>query len=188
LLARGKPVCQVNYEDLIQDTPSVMRHVCEFLQIPYDDSLAVLEGADRSAILEGQHHANLKGDKIVRGPRLELVGAALRKKIRQYEAWWHRIYGSAWPPYPESKDNAVQSPSRFSRLVDRVLYLTLRIRDRISPLVFSFIPISLLRRYREAKRRRREASDVAQPGPVDAGGASCAVALNSRAAHGEGRG
>jgi Sulfotransferase family len=188
LLARGKPVCQVNYEDLIQDTPSVMRHVCEFLQIPYDDSLAMLEGADRSAILEGQHHASLKGNEIVRGPRLELVGAALRKKILQYEAWWHRIYSSAWPSFPKSADNAVQSPSRFSRLVDRVLYLTLRIRDRVSPLVFSFIPISLLRRYRESKRRRREATDVAQPGPVDAGGASCAVALNSRAAHGEGRG
>jgi hypothetical protein len=188
LLARGKSVCQVNYEDLIQDTPSVMRHVCEFLQIPYDDSLAVLEGADRSAILEGQHHANLKGDKIVRGPRLELIGAALRKQILQYEALWHRIYGSAWPRYPQSADNSVQPSSRFSRLGDRALYLTLRVRDRISPLVFSFIPISLLRRYREAKRRRREASNVAQPGPVDAGGASCAVALNRRAAHGEGRG
>jgi hypothetical protein len=187
LLARGKPVCQVNYEDLIQDTPSVMRHVCEFLQIPYDDSLAVLEGADRSAILEGQHHANLKGNKIVRGPRLELVGAALRKKILQYKAWWHRIYGPAWPPYPQSADNLVQPPSRFSRLIDRALYFTLRIRDRISPLVFSFIPISLLRHYRELKKRRRESSDVAQPGPVDAGGVSCAAAMNSRAAHGEGR-
>ena len=41
-----------------------------FLQIPYDDSLSTLEGADRSAILEGKHHANLRGTQIVRGPRL----------------------------------------------------------------------------------------------------------------------
>jgi hypothetical protein len=187
LLTRGKAVCQVNYEDLIRDTTLVMRRVCDFLQIPYDDSLSNLEGADRSAILEGQHHANLKGDKIVRGPRRELASAALRARISQYMAWWHQVYGSAWPPYPQSADNAAQAPSRFSRLIDRTSYLALRIRDRISPFGFSFIPISLLRRYREVKRRPQGASQAAQPGPVDAGGVSCAAALNGHAAHGKGR-
>ena len=187
LLARGKQVCQVNYEDLIQDTPSVMRQVCDFLQIPYDDSLSTIEGADRSAILEGQHHANLKGNKIVRGPRPELISAALRARISQYVAWWRRLYGSSWPPYPQSADNAALLPSRFSRLIDRALYRILRIRDRISPFAFSFIPMSLLQRYREVKSRRREAGYIPQPGPVDAGGVSCAAVLNSRTARAEAR-
>ena len=187
LVARGKAVCQVSYEDLIQDTPSVMRRVCEFLKISYDDSLSTLEGADRSAILEGQHHANLKGNEIVRGPRPELVDVALRAKISQYTAGWRQLYGSVWPPYPESADNAAQLPSRFSRFVDRALYRIWRIRDRISPLGFSFIPLSLLKRYRQVKRQRQEAGPITQSSPVDAGGASCAAGLNTRAAQVEGR-
>jgi len=158
LLVRGKPVCQVNYEDLISDTPAVMRQVCEFLQIPYEDSLLSLEGADRSAIFDSQHHANVKGDKIVAGPRPELVHAALRAKINQYVARWHRLYGAAWPPYPQPSDNSISPPRRFSRLIDSALYRVSRVRDRVSPIVFSFIPISLLRRYRQMKKRRQAAA------------------------------
>jgi hypothetical protein len=187
LLSRGKSVCQVSYEDLISDTPAVMRQVCEFLQIPCDDSLSHLQGADRSAIFDGRHHANVKGDNIVRGPRPELAGSALRPRISQYVARWHRLYGTAWPPYPQSADNAVQLPNRFSRLIDLLLYKLSRTRDRISPIVFSFIPISLLRRYRASKQRLREADRLAQAGPVDSGGISCAASISSLAAHSEAR-
>jgi len=187
LVARGKAVCRVNYEDLIQDTSSVMKQVCEFLQIPYDDSLSTLEGADRSAVLEGQHHANLKGNEIVRSSRPELLNAALRAKVSQYTAWWHRLYGSTWPPYPTPDNDAARLPSRFSRFTDRMLYRIWRMRDRISPTGFSFIPLLLLKRYRQVKRQRQDAGHIAQPGPVDAGGASCAATFGSQAAHGEGR-
>jgi hypothetical protein len=186
LLARGKQVCQVNYEDMIQDTPSVMRHVCNFLRIPYDDSLSTPEGADRSAMLEGQHHANLKGNKIVRGPRPELVGVALREKIWRYLVWWQWLHGPSWPPYPLSADNAAQMPSGFSRLIDRALYRIWRIRDRMSPFAFCFVPMSLLNRYREGKKRRQEAGHIAHSSPVDARVVPYAAALNGRAAHGEG--
>ena len=185
LLRRGKPVCQVNYEDLVRDTPSVMRRVCEFLQIPYDDSLSNLEGADRSAIFDGQHHANVKGDKIVGGLRPELADTALRAKISQYAAWWHRLYGGCWPPNPEPAENTVQPPNGLSRLIDRVLYHLARIRDQVSPAVYSFIPISLLRHYRELKKGRREARPVAQRGLPDSGDVSCVATIDARAARGE---
>lgn len=196
LLARGKPVCQVSYEDLLSDTPAVMRRVCEFLQIPYDDSLTELEGADRSAILDGQHHANLRGDKIVRGPRPELVGAELRGKISRYVAWWHRLYGADWPPYPRAEGGQAQpgsssvptfSLSFRARAVDWALYRIARMRDRISPVVFSFIPISLLRHYRGLKARRRDASRVVQLDPADSKGVSGAAVVNGQGAYREGR-
>ena len=118
LLARGKPVCQVNYEDLIADTPSVMRRVCGFLQIPYDDSLSTLEGADRSAILEGKHHANLRGDQIVRGPRPELIGPEFHEKIDRYFSTWRKRYGTEWPAYPQVLATAADSLSRAQRTTD----------------------------------------------------------------------
>jgi hypothetical protein len=180
LLRRGKPVCQVNYEDLIRDTPGVMRQVCEFLQIRYDDSLSSLAGADRSAILEGQHHANLRGDKIVGGSRPELTGASLRTKISQYVTHWHRLFG-VWPPYPQLEENTFQPPIGFSRFIDRSFYRVARIRDRISPIVFSFIPMVPLLRYRELKKRRREANSAAQSSPVDSGSTSANVVGNPAA-------
>jgi hypothetical protein len=155
LLARGKPVCQVNYEDLILDTPSVMRRVCEFLQIPYDDSLSKLDGADRSAIYGGPNHTNVRGDKIVRDPRPDNLDPTLRARISQYVALWHQRYGAGWPPYPRPADNDARPPSLFSRFIDSALNHLFRTRDRISWIAFSFIPISLLRYYRELKERHR---------------------------------
>jgi hypothetical protein len=190
LVRRGVPVCQVSYEELNTETSWAMQRVCRFLHIPYDDSLSSLAGADRSAILDGAHHANLRGDTIIRGPRPELLGGAVRAKIRRYVSWWRQRYGAAWPPYPPSSEPGTQIPSRYSRLMDLLLYKIFRIGDRVSPIVFSFIPISLLRRYRADKRRRREGGNILRSGPVDSGGISCASAVRAHAqtAPGEGRG
>src|SRR5579862_2795912 len=40
LLSRGRPVCQVTYEELTSDPAKVMRDVCCFLEIPFRDELA----------------------------------------------------------------------------------------------------------------------------------------------------
>lgn len=162
LVKRGKRVCQINYEDLIADTPSVMRRVCDFLAIPYLDSLSTLEGADRSALLDGYHHANLKGDTIVRGPRPELLGADLKTadlktKIASYVAWWRQQYGAKWPAYPSIAPPAAPV-ALLTRLADRAKYAKLRARDRVSPIIFSLAPLSMLRRFRERKARRNAGS------------------------------
>ncbi len=185
LVRRGVPVCQVSYEELNTETAWAMQRVCGFLKIPYNDSLSSLAGADRSAILDGAHHANLRGDEIIRGPRPEVLGEALRANIRGYISWWRQRYGAAWPPYPPSSEPDTRIPSFHLRLMDLLLYKIFRTRDRISPLVFSFIPISLLRRYRAAKQRQREGGKPLQSGPVDSGGISCAAAV--QAARGRGQ-
>jgi len=156
LLDRGKQVCQVNYEDLISDTPSVMRQVCNFLKIPYDNSLSNLEGADRSAIYEGQHHAYIRGDKIIQGPRPEHVSPALSARIGKYVAWWHQLYGTDWPPYPRSADDAVRPLNRISRAIDSGFYRVFRMKDQIDSLALAFGPISLLQGYRQRQGQGRE--------------------------------
>ena len=153
LVKRGQRVCQINYEDLIADTPSVMRRVCDFLAIPYQDSLSTLEGADRSALLDGQHHANLRSDTIVRGPRPGLIGADLKATIASYVAWWRQQYAAKWPAYPSVAPSVAPTTTR-TRLSDRLKYAKLRARDRVSPIVFALAPLSMLRRFRERKARR----------------------------------
>jgi hypothetical protein len=182
LVKRGKPVCEVDYEDLVRDTASVMRRICEFLQIPYDDEVSRLEGADRSAILPGEHHANLRGNAIVRESRPALTDSELRWKIARYVSYWRRKYKEEWPRYPVAGERTVSGPSLLSRLSDRILYGLIRTRDGLSPLVFSFVPISLLRSYRSSKKQRLESTaGVEQSGPVDCGGASCASAVKNQA-------
>jgi hypothetical protein len=162
LLARGLPVCQVNYEELINDPASVMLQVCEFLQIPYDDSLASLQGSDRSAIFEEKHHVNIKGDEIVKANRPELLDSMFRTKIKRYIDYWHQLYGPAWPPYPRPEQDASDSPGPVEKFTDLLRYRLFRTRDKFIQAVFALIPLSWLRRYRESKRQRREAGKAAQ--------------------------
>ena len=129
-----------------------------------------IEGADRSAIYDGEHHANAKSDWIVSGTRPDLLGSSFRSKINQYVARWHQLYGPAWPPYPQPAKNSAQPVHCLTRLIDLALYRMFRTRDRLSLVVFSFFPISALRRYREWKNRHRPASIAAHPDPVDSGG------------------
>lgn len=152
LLRRGKPVCQISFEDLASDTPSVMRKVCDFLEISYNDSLSKLEGADRSAIYEGSHHAFVRGDVIVQASRPDHVGPELNRRIDRYVALWHKKYGPGWPPYPEF-DGAITKPlNLMSRIRDASFYRMLRFRDWVTKIAFCFAPLPLLRSYRRVRK------------------------------------
>jgi hypothetical protein len=182
LVARGQAVCQISYEELISDAPRVMRRVCEFLEISYDESLCSLAGADRSAIYEGQHHANVKSDTIVSAPRKDLLSPGLRRKISQHVARWHQLHDGAWPPYPVAADDRVPPSSWLSRMMDGMKYRVFRATDRLSPVVFSFFPISWLRRYRQWKSRRRQAipEELAKPDATGSSSAAGALAQGGR--------
>jgi Sulfotransferase family len=175
LLARGKSVCQVSFEDLTSETAHVMRQVCDFLQISYDDSLSNLEGADRSAIHQGQHHSNVRGNKIIREPRPEYVDPAVRDKFARYVARWHKLYGTDWPPYPKHYDSEIRPHDRISRMSDAALYRMFRTRDRLTRVAFSFMPISVLRWYRQKKYSHPSGRNH----PLRVNGASGAAVMRS---------
>ena len=162
LLRRHRLVCQINFEDLIADTRSVMRQVCDFLQLQYNDSLSKLGGADRSAIYEGTHHAFVRGDVIVQAPRPDYVNTELKMKIDGYVALWHNRYGPEWPPYPQLDDGAAKPPKMLSRIGDASLYRMLLFWDWATRIAFCFAPIALLRSYRRWKNKRLDTSPEAQ--------------------------
>jgi hypothetical protein len=185
LVRRNKPVCQISYENLVSDTPSIMRRVCKFLQIPYDDSLSQLKGADRSAIYEGQHHTFVRGDVIVQEPRPDHVSAELKAKIDGYVALWHRRYGSEWPPYPQGDALDVEPPGLLPRIRDGGLYRIFCAWDRITRVAFCFAPMPLLRSYRERKIRSLDSVKQTEPTRAsarsDRGKIDQVVPSNSRA-------
>lgn len=167
LRANGREVLEVQYEDLVSDTATVLREVCRFLDIEYSDELATLEGADRRAIYGGQHHALVRGNEIVAGPRPMVVDGELRAKVDRYVRYWKQQHDGAWPPFHRFEGLNVASAGVLERSIDKFGYRILRGWDRFTAFCFSVVPISLLTGYRSRKSRKAPARVDRIP-PVEA--------------------
>jgi len=156
LLFRGVPVHQIRYEEMIKDPARVLRGVCAFLGVPFDPQMASLDGADRSAIYEEDHHAGVKSTAIHskngKG-REEILPPALKNKIERYVAYWQREFDGAWPPYPHQLAASHPRPGALERGSDEISFRGWRAFDRFTSLVYCYAPILLLRRYRSAKAK-----------------------------------
>ena len=163
LLKRGVQVYPVQYEDLVSDPAAVMQGVCSFLDIEFDRRMVSLKDADRSAIYDGGHHEMVNSEKIVAGKKKpEVLPEDIRHKVACYIAYWKRESGGSWPLYPlatETQSTGVLSTRVmffFEYLVDRLVYRGLRMFDQFVALVYSYLPLGLLRRYRASKGRTAE--------------------------------
>jgi hypothetical protein len=154
LLSRGKPVCQVTYEELTSDTAKVMREVCHFLEIPYRDELADLRGADRSEIFQAAHHALIRGDEIVSTPRTLVLDPAIRRRIQSYVKLWKRRYNNEWPRSVLTDADDVALPPLRQRVGNHVAYRAVRAFDQFRQVCFAYAPLALLQSYRSRKAQR----------------------------------
>jgi Sulfotransferase family len=154
LAARGVPVHQVHYETLVKDPAGVMAEVCKFLDVPFVPEIASLEGADRSAIYEGAHHALVRSERIVSSlDRSEAVPADLKRKIERYISLWREESGGEWPVLAPPLKSDSRKPSLRERLLDRALYRWLRTYDSAAVLLNCFMPYQFLSRFRLYKSR-----------------------------------
>jgi hypothetical protein len=168
LVSRGVAVHQINYEDLIHRPADLMQGICRFLAIPFEKRMSTLEGADRSAIYEGEHHEGVKSEKIA-GKKLrpEVLPPALKSKIQRYNSFWRAQYGAEWPPASaDVQFEPVEMPGTLERVKDRLLFLAFRTLDAAVVYVYCFAPLGLLRKYRESKSQSRVASNAQETQPV----------------------
>jgi Sulfotransferase family len=122
LKAQGKPVHEVNYEDLTASTPACMRQICEFLEIPFEERMTSLEGADRSAISPGECHTLVKRDRIVdQREKPEPLSLRMRAKIDRYIYRWKRRTDGVWPKYPAALPKDARPPSFSELWRDRII-------------------------------------------------------------------
>lgn len=161
LANRGARLHELQYEDLVRDPNGVLSAVCSFLQIPFDPRMAGLEGADRSAIYNAEHHAGVKGKKIFApGEREEVLSPGFQRKIWRYVNFWHREHGGTWPVHPRP-DSAQGRPASFlERSLDAIRYRGLRTLDLAVIWIYCFAPMSVLRAYRSMKPSKQELSRV----------------------------
>ncbi len=156
LVSKGHTLCELDYEDLVREPGAVMRRVCEFLGIPYDESVATLEGADWSAIHLGEHHSLLRGGKIVSSTVRQPPEGTAHAKIDRYVRWWQAGSGGRWPKCPPPGAVEKGAPSLIERVWDLLFYRVWRGIDRVTQLAFCRAPLRWLRWYREKKPVERK--------------------------------
>jgi hypothetical protein len=150
LIFAGAAVHQLHYEDLVSDTAAVMQNVCKFLDIPYDHNLCTLEDADRSAVYAGRHHNLLRENAIVAQPRPDVIEPSLRRRVMRYVTLWREIDAG----HVDASSHGV--PTFVELQIDQLRYRLCRTLDAFIRLGFCFLPIPLLRWYRQTKGHGQE--------------------------------
>jgi N-acetylglucosaminyldiphosphoundecaprenol N-acetyl-beta-D-mannosaminyltransferase len=157
LMSMGSFVHQTHYRDLVERTDSTMRGICDFLQLPFDPAVAVLKGADRSAVFEGAHHSLAKGSQILGNEERkneqskELLPPSLSEKIGRYKALWKAESGHDWLLSARFPETGATKAGFSERVKDELLFMALRTWDIAPRILFSILPISVWQTYRGLK-------------------------------------
>ncbi len=153
LVRRGAAIHQLQYDDLVRDPEAALTAICAFIGVPFDARMTSLEGADRSAIYNGEHHSMVKSSSIeAKRNRPEVLSPALKRKVERYVVFWRQQSGGAWPINAAVSDGT-KPASWLERVADRTRHGALRAFDCAVPFVYSLVPISVWQRYRQVKSR-----------------------------------
>ena len=156
LVRRGADIYQVQYDELVRDPATTLNAICEFVGIPFDPKMATLEGADRSAIYNGEHHSGVKSSSIVaKRERPEVLSPELKSKVERYVVYWRKESGGTWP-LNAAVSEGTQAASLAERTSDAIRHKILRTADLIVPFAYSAVPTPLWKKYREMKSRHQQ--------------------------------
>jgi hypothetical protein len=156
LVRRGADIYQVQYDELVRDPATTLNAICEFVGIPFDPKMATLEGADRSAIYNGEHHSGVKSSSIVaKRERPEVLSPELKSKVERYVVYWRKESGGTWP-LNAAVSEGTQAASLAERTSDAIRHRILRTADLIVPFAYSAVPTPLWKKYREMKSRHQQ--------------------------------
>jgi hypothetical protein len=158
LKSRLRPVHEVNYEDLTSNTPECMRRICLFLELPFESRIVSLEGAERSAIFSGQHHAMVRSKWVVgQRKQVDVLSPALKAKVNRYICRWKRCYDGKWPKYPLQLSEGTRPPGPIELWRDQITYQLVRYQDKVVAVLYAVVPIKLARWLRCRLRQRSRA-------------------------------
>jgi len=167
---RGAKIYQLQYDDLVREPVQTLSAICDFIGIQFDPKMATLEGADRSAVYNGEHHAGVKSSTIVaKRERPEVLSPALKSKVERYVMYWRRETAGKWPVNVAVTEGTKEA-SWGERTADAVRHRILRTRDLIVPYAYAAVPVSLWQKYRQLKSRGQEISPKPSEREVAASG------------------
>jgi len=140
-----------------------MQELCCFLDVPFEPQMASLEGADRSATFSGQHHAQVRGNRIIRrGRNAEALAPAVREKITHYICRWAKQSRGDWPKYTAIMAPGSGPPKMLELLRDRVAYRALLCGDGLVKLTYAITPLTAANSIRSLLRQHTYAKSTLQ--------------------------
>jgi hypothetical protein len=153
LVRRGAAIHQLQYDDLVREPAAALTAICDFVGVAFDPRMASLEGADRSAVYNGDHHSMVKSSSIVvNRERPEVLSPKLKSKVERYVVYWRKQSGGSWP-VTAAVNEGTKPASWIERTADRVLHGVLRSLDVTVPFLYSLVPVFLWHKYRQVKSR-----------------------------------
>jgi Sulfotransferase family len=165
LKTQGRLVHELNYEDLTSNPSECMKQICRFLEVPFEENVATLQGADRSAISQGEHHTMVRSNRIdAKRKQPEILPPHTIAKVRRYICRWKERSDGAWPKFPKEIPAGTQPPSKIEYMWDWMVYRTVEFGDKLIQVAYAILPLPLLRLWRSRNR-----SQVSQStGPAEA--------------------
>jgi len=164
LVRRGTAIHQLQYDDLVREPVATLTAISHFIGIPYDPKMNSLEGADRSAIYNGDHHSMVKSATIVANrQRPEVLSPEFKAKVERYIALWREQYAGAWP-VNAAVSSGTRPASWWERTRDRVRLNLFRSFDATVPVLYSLVPIRIWQKYRQVKSRYQQGANNTHKG------------------------
>jgi len=150
---RGAAIFQLQYDDLVRDPATTLNAICNFIGIPFDPKMVSLEGADRSAVYNGEHHSGVKSSSIVANrERAEVLSPELKSKVGRYVVYWQKQSVGKWPARA-AITSGTRAASLLERSIDRLRHRMLRTMDLVVPYAYAMVPVPLWQKYRQMKSR-----------------------------------
>lgn len=153
LLREKRSVCEVVYDEVVQNPERELRRVCDFLNIPFVPAMLDLKSADVSNLPSGEHHAGVRSGVIEKAAAAEeILPAEFVAKGQRYASVWRERFSELGFARALANLPAVSRPGFLERVSDscwRRYWQGLSVGKHF---LFRWIPLSWWARLRERPR------------------------------------
>ncbi len=153
LRSQGTPIFDFCCENLVENPESILRPICDFLEIPYEPEMLALERADYSMFPPGEHQDKARSGSVMQNAdspppvQGELSGKAGRYLHRWKAKFQNQLTSRRYWP-----DASANPPGRLEVLIDKAYCKAHRFySEQLIPVVYGVFPmvgLALYRRWR----------------------------------------
>lgn len=152
LLRQKRNVCEVVYDELVNEPERELRRVCEFLKIPFEPAMLDLKSADVSSVPSGEHHGGVRSGVIAKKEHgEEILPAEFVAKGERYAQLWRTRFADLGFARALPKKDA-RMPGAGEKLMDSCIQSFWRAVDGFKKFLFRQIPISSWAKLRSRPR------------------------------------
>lgn len=154
LLRDKRTVCEVVYNEVVENPECELRRVCEFLEIPFAPSMLDLKSADVSNVPSGEHHAGVRSGVIGKTAQAnEILPPPFVAKGKRYAKLWHERFSQLGFARALVVSSDINAPGRAEAVADRCVWMCWRGVDGSKQFLFRHMPLSCWRWMRSATPR-----------------------------------